>query len=257
MTERIRAFVVDDEEPGRTRVLELLRRDEEVEVVGTASDGQQAIAALGDRQVDLLFLDIQMPLVDGFGVLRALPHDAAPVTIFVTAFDQFAIEAFEVHALDYLLKPFSDERFEDALRRAKQLIRNQEGDTVQLRLANLLSASTGEKSYLNKLILRNGGRVTFLDVKDIDWIEAQGVYILLHVGSTQTLYRSTLGQIQQKLDPNRFVRISRSATINVDCIRELQQQAGGNYLVVLRDGTKLALTKNYRPELEQWLKQSL
>jgi two-component system LytT family response regulator len=180
-----------------------------------------------------------------------------PVTIFVTAFDNFAIRAFEAHALDYLLKPFSDERFEDALQHGKEHVRNHAAGDTQMRLARLLEEAATDKSHLERIVLRSGGRITFLDVADIDWIEAEGVYIYLHVGPKKYLYRATLGQIQQKLPPARFVRISRSVTVNTSRIRELQPLAHGTYTVVLKDGTELTLTKGYRPDVEGWLKQPL
>jgi len=255
--EKIRTLIVDDEEPGRTRVLELLKRDDDIQVVGIACDGREAVSAINDSQVDIVFLDVQMPLLDGFGVLREIPPNRAPIPIFVTAFDKFAIRAFEAHALDYLLKPFSDERFEDALVHAKNQVRSHAAGSVQLHLARFLEESANEKSHLDRIILRNSGRITFLNVAHIDWIEAEGVYIYLHVGQKKVLYRATLGQIQQKLDPHRFVRISRSVTVNVDRIRELHQHTNGSYIVVLRDGIELALTKGYRSDIENWLKQSL
>jgi two-component system LytT family response regulator len=255
--EKIRTLIVDDEEPGRTRVLELLKRDDDIQVVGIASDGREAVSAINDSSVDIVFLDVQMPLLDGFGVLRRIPPNRAPIPIFVTAFDSFAIRAFEAHALDYLLKPFSDERFEDALTHAKNQVKSHATGNVQLHLARFLEESANEKSHLDRIILRNNGRITFLNVTDIDWIEAEGVYIYLHMGQKKLLYRATLGQMHQKLDPQRFVRISRSVTVNVDRIRELQQHTNGNYIVVLRDGIELSLTKGYRSDIENWLKQSL
>jgi two-component system LytT family response regulator len=195
--------------------------------------------------------------LDGFGVLREITPSRMPVTIFVTAFDNFAIRAFEAHALDYLLKPFSDERFEDALQHGKEHVRNHAAGDTQMRLARLLEEAATDKSHLERIVLRSGGRITFLDVADIDWIEAEGVYVYLHVGPKRYLYRATLGQIQQKLPPTRFVRISRSVTVNTSRIRELQPLAHGTYTVVLKDGTELTLTKGYRPDVEGWLKQPL
>jgi two-component system LytT family response regulator len=258
MTVRIRALVADDEQPGRDRVLELLSRDPDVEIAGVAADGEEAVALIkATTPLDLLFLDIQMPKLDGFGVLRKIAPTEIPMTIFITAFDNFAIRAFEAHALDYLLKPFSDERFEATMQRAKNHISNRAVGNAQIRLARLLEEAATDKSCIERIILKSGGRITFLDVGDIDWIEAEGVYVSLHVGTKKYLYRATLGQMQQKLDATRFVRISRSVTVNVDRIRELQPQAHGNHSVVLKNGAELTLTKGYRPDIETWLKQEL
>src|SRR5258708_11134664 len=173
--EKIRTLIVDDEEPGRTRVLQLLKRDDDIQVVGIACDGREAVSAINDSPVDIVFLDVQMPLLDGFGVLREIPPNRAPIPIFVTAFDSFAIRAFEAHALDYLLKPFSDERFEDALTHAKNQVKSHAAGSLQFHLAPFLQQPANEKSHLARILLPNTGRITFLNNAHIDWLEAESV----------------------------------------------------------------------------------
>ncbi|HEY8551154.1 MAG TPA: LytTR family DNA-binding domain-containing protein [Vicinamibacterales bacterium] len=262
---RIRTLVVDDEKPARMRLLDLLQRDPEIEVVGAARDGREAVELVRARDPHLLFLDIQMPVLDGFGVLREIGPRQLPFTIFVTAYDKYAIQAFEAHALDYLMKPFSDERFERALKRVCGFIRSQPPDgaaaqDLAARLASLLDerAGTNERSgYLERVVLKANGRVTFLDVADVDWIEASGVYVYLHVGTRSYLYRSSVANLLQRLDPRRFVRVHRSAAVNTERIRELQPRSHGDYTVILKDGTEVLMSRAYRSELEHWLRQPL
>jgi two-component system LytT family response regulator len=207
-----------------------------------------------------MFLDIQMPALDGFGALREIGPSLMPVTIFVTAYDRYAIQAFEAHALDYLLKPFSDERFEAALERARSHIRIKAASEIGQRIASLLtqrSARAPEGGFMERIVLKSGGRVTFLDVSDIDWIEAAGVYVNLHAGRKSLLYRATVGQMEQRLDPRRFVRVHRSAMVNTDRIKELQPRSHGDYVVLLKDGAELTLSRGYRSQFEAWLRQSL
>jgi two-component system LytT family response regulator len=262
---RIRTIVVDDEKPARSRLLELLARDPEIEVVGVGRDGVEALELIRAQRPQLLFLDIQMPLLDGFGVLRELEPESTPFTVFVTAYDQYAIQAFEAHALDYLMKPFSDERFERALKRVCQFIRHvpadaSETEDLAARLAALLderAAADARAGYLERVVLKANGRVTLLDVTDVDWIEASGVYVYLHVGQKSHLYRSSVAYLLQRLDPRKFVRIHRSAAVNTDRIRELQPRSHGDYTVVLKDGTEVLMSRAYRSELEHWLRQPL
>lgn len=256
----IRTLVVDDEKPARLRLLELLQREKDVEVVGVASDGDEAVELIRRQAPDVLFLDVQMPGLDGFGVLDALGPDQLPVTVFVTAYDKYAIQAFDAHAVDYLLKPFSDQRFEDALHHARKYLSN--GAVRELGGAIVAAArerqSVDERSgYLERVVLKSPGCVTFLDVADIDWIEAAGVYVYLHVGTKSHLYRSSVTQLCQRLDPSRFVRIHRSATVNTSRLRELRPRSHGDYTVVLKSGTELTLSRGYRINLEAWLKQPL
>jgi two-component system LytT family response regulator len=258
--DRIRTLVVDDEKPARTRLLELLQREPDIDVVGEARDGREALALVETHAPQLMFLDIQMPDLDGFSVLGAIEPQHLPVTIFVTAYDRYAIQAFEAHALDYLLKPYSDQRFEAALKRVCEFIRSRSATELNARMAGLLeerSSLDAGSGFLDRLVLKSGGRVTFLDVSEVDWIEASGVYVNLHVGSKMHLYRSSVAHLLHRLDPKRFVRVHRSAAVNTDRIQELQPRSHGDYTVVLKDGTELIMSRGYRSQFEQWLRQPL
>jgi two-component system LytT family response regulator len=253
--ETVRTVIADDEKPARRRLLELLEREPGVEVVSAARDGREAVELIERDRPDLLFLDIQMPELDGMGVVRTVGPEQMPATIFVTAYDQYAIQAFEAQALDYLLKPFSDERFEAALRRARALIAARKAGELQQRMGRWIDPKAD--TSLKRLALKSKGRVTFLDVDRIDWIEAAGVYVNLHTSEKSHLYRATIGQMLEKLDPEKFVRVHRSAAVHTGRIRELQTLGHGEYIVVLNDGTEVKLSRKYRPELEQWLRQPL
>ena len=259
---RIRCLIADDEKPARLRLEELIQRQPGLELAGTAADGRQAVELLRRSQPDLLFLDVQMPELDGFGVLAEVGPEAMPVTIFVTAYDRYAIRAFEAHAIDYLLKPFSDERFEAALERARRWIEAQRASELTQRLVELAAAAEAGghqagKRGIDRIVLKSGGRVTFLNTGEIDWIEAAGVYVYLHAGGKTHLYRSTIGQLCAKLDPRRFVRVHRSAAVNTERIRELHPRSHGDYTILLQDGTELTLSRKYRAALESWLGQPL
>lgn len=260
MSATIRVIVVDDEKPARMRLLELLRRESEIGMVGTAADGREALDLIRAERPDVLFLDVQMPGLDGFGVLRQLSRDEMPVTIFVTAYDKYAIQAFDAHAVDYLLKPFSDERFEAALRQARRYL----GTEASKELGENVAAAAQERSsvnersgFLERVVLKSNGCVRFLDVDEIDWIEAAGVYVYLHVGTKTHLYRSSVAQLVQRFDPKRFVRIHRSAAVNTSRIRELQARSHGDFTLVLKDGTELTLSRGYRAHIEGWLRQPI
>jgi two-component system, LytTR family, response regulator len=258
--DRIRALIVDDEKPARRRLMELLRREPDIEVAAEAVDGREAVALVQAHAPDLMFLDIQMPDLDGFAVLAALEPEQVPVTVFVTAYDRYAIQAFEARAIDYLLKPYSDQRFEAALRRACQFIRSRGAGEPHHRLGALLddrAAANPEGGYLERLVLKTAGRVTFIGVEDVDWIEASGVYVNLHLGQRSHLYRSSLAHLLQRLDPKRFVRVHRSLAVNTDRIRELQPRSHGDYTVVLKSGIELVMSRGFRPQFEHWLRQPL
>lgn len=257
---KIRVVVVDDEMPACARILELLEKQPDFEIAGVAHGGAEAVQRIRNESPDLIFLDVQMPGMDGFGVLRELIPHRTPLTIFVTAYDKYAIKAFEAHAFDYLLKPFSDERFEAALQRARDHIRTQAAGELSLRLARLLEKPIGPAErvgYLERIAIKSAGRVIFLEVRDIDWIEAAGVYVYLHVGPKAHLYRATIGQLIERLDPEKFVRVHRSTIINTDRILELQPRTHGDYGIILKNRTELTLSRGYRSQLEGWLRQPL
>src|SRR5579859_374349 len=252
---KIRTLIVDDEPLGRERVRTLLARDEDIEVVGESGDGKKAIAAIEKLKPDLVFLDVQMPEVDGFGVLEAISGEQAPAIVFVTAFDKYAVQAFEVHALDYLLKSFDPERFEATLKRAKEAIRRSREGAPNERLAGLIEDLEAKKKRPARLVIRAAGRITFLRVDEIDWIEAADNYVRVHVGKEAHLVRETLQALETRLDPGKFLRIHRSHLVNLERIRELQPVFHGDYLVRLIDGTELTLSRNYREKLIEPLGQ--
>jgi two-component system LytT family response regulator len=257
---RIRVLIVDDEEPARERLLRLLQEKRDIEIAGVVQCGVEAVSLMKEREVDLLFLDIQMPGLDGFSTLRQIPAKQRPLTVFVTAYDKYALQAFESHAFDYLLKPFSDERFEAVLELSREYLQTKAASELGLRLAKLLdetdNGQLGSKAR-DQIILRDRGRVRFLNVKDLDWIEAAGMYVYLHVGSQSHIYGAMLGQLQERLNPRQFVRVNRSAIINAERILELQLQPHGGYVIVMKNGAQVPLSRGYRSQLEGWLHQSL
>jgi two-component system LytT family response regulator len=262
----IRTLIVDDEPAAREGIRVLLREDPEIEIVGECPDGDSAARAIRDDPPDLVLLDVQMPGRDGFELLREIGPERLPAVVFVTAYDQYALRAFEVHAVDYLLKPFDDERFRQAVSRAKQQIRQGRIGDLRERLLALLHAAPGATvpgqpappaagtgGYLRRLAIRSAGRVTILGVKDIDWIEAEGDYVRVHVGKVWHLLRETMKRLEAQVDPERFVRIHRSTIVNVERIRELQPYSRGEYVVLLHDGTSLKLSRRYKDHLESVL----
>jgi two-component system, LytTR family, response regulator len=251
----LRTIVVDDEKPARTRLINLLSRHEDVEIVGVARNGREAVALIRAEEPDLVFLDVQMPGLDGLGVVEEITPARMPPTIFITAYEQYALDAFNLHAFGYVLKPFSDERVESALTHVRKFIcepadRDADGGPAE-------DAAAAPGKHLERLVIRSPGRVTFLPVDDIDWIEACGVYVNLHVGGREFLYRSSVAHLLQRLDPERFVRIHRSAVVNTSRVRELHPRSHGDYTVVLKDGRELLLSRAHRAGLEHWLRQRL
>jgi two-component system LytT family response regulator len=244
----MRVLIVDDEPLACERLRTLLDGERDVAIVGECHDGSAAVAAVQDLAPDLVFLDVQMPEMDGFAVLESLREP--PVVIFVTAFDRFAIRAFEVCALDYLLKPFDRERFGKALGRARAEYERRSASDLGARMQSLLAELRGRKGHLDRIVVRAGGRVLFLRVEELDWIEAAGNYVRLHSGAEEYLYRETLSRMEAALDPSRFARIHRSAIVNVERIKELHPLFRGDYTVVLRDGRELTLSKSYRERLK-------
>ncbi|MGH9766915.1 MAG: LytR/AlgR family response regulator transcription factor [Blastocatellia bacterium] len=253
--EKIRALIVDDEPLARERIADLLADDAEVEIIGECGDGLAAVAAIENHKPDLIFLDVQMPELDGFGVLEAI--EEAPVIVFVTAYDQYALRAFEVHALDYLLKPFDRERFDKALQRAKHQIARERAGSVNRELVALLADLKSRPKPLERLVIKTGGRVFFLRVDEIDWIEAAANYVKLHVGKESHLLRETINGLAAKLDPDKFLRIHRSIIINLERVKELQPWFHGDYVVILQDGTQLTSSRNYREQLRKLLGKSV
>jgi two-component system LytT family response regulator len=254
---KIRAIIVDDEPLGRERIRTLLREDADVDVVGEAADGRQAIAAVERLRPDLLFLDVQMPEMDGFAVLDAIADKHMPAIIFVTAYDRYAVQAFEVHALDYLLKAFDRERFESAVARAKEEIRRSREGILNERLLTLLEDLESRKQQATRLVIKASGRIFFLPVEEIDWVEAADNYVRIHAAGKEHLMRETLQSLEGRLDPAMFLRVHRSTIVNIDRIRELQPMFHGDYALRLCDGTELTLSRNYRDKLGESLARFL
>ena len=245
----VRVLLVDDELLARDLLREMLKSDSQVEIVGESVNGQEALEAIRLHSPDLIFLDVQMPGVGGFELLEALGKDA-PHVIFVTAYDQYAVRAFEVNALDYLLKPFDQERFDVAWQRARaQLMRERNGGADQRILALLEEIKAGNK-YLERLVIKGGGRIYFLETADIDWIEAEGNYVSVHSAKKSHLLRETISSLESQLDPKKFVRIHRSSIVRLDHIQELQPWFHGEYRIILHDGTQLTLSRNYKEKLQ-------
>jgi two-component system, LytTR family, response regulator len=253
----IRTIIADDEILARKKLRVLLSSESGLDVVAECRDGKQTIAAVQTYKPDLLLLDIQMPDLDGFQVLDQISSDRMPVVIFTTAYDHYAIRAFEAHALDYLLKPFNQERLHHALERVKAELLKSHEQNLKARILDLLSEAKPESQQLRRLVIRTAGRVVFLDLDEVDWIEAAANYVKLHVGKDSFLLREGIGHISARLDPEHFVRIHRSSIVNVSRIRELQPCDSGEYIAVLRDGKELSCSRGCRPQLQRLIERSL
>jgi len=250
-SKKLQVLVVDDEAPARRKILRLLRQEPDVQIVGEAGGAEAAIAAIEKQRPDLVFLDVQMPGVDGFGVVQAIAPKDMPRIVFVTAHDQYALRAFEVHAFDYLLKPFSEERFREVLRRACDK-HEQASSGFASRLQDLLLQIQQERSYSHRLLVQANGRAYFVPVREITWVEADRNYLLLHCGTKSYTQRGTLESLQEALDPKLFVRINRGSLVRLDAVKELQPWFHGEYKVILQDATELRWSRRYvnqRPEL--------
>ena len=245
----IRTLIADDEPLARERVRMLLDSEAEFEIVSECSNGTEALHAIQKLSPDLVFLDVQMPELTGFDVLDRLDPTRMPTVIFVTAYDQYALKAFEVCALDYLLKPFDRERFTKTLARAKVELERRKTGLASEQLLKFIAELQRHKKHADKFIIRAGGRVFFLRTDEIDWIEAAGNYVRLHAGKDEYLYRETMTKLESQLDPERFARIHRSTIVNIERIKELQPWFHGDYMVMLRDNRKLVLSRGYRPRL--------
>jgi two-component system LytT family response regulator len=262
--EKIRTLIVDDEPDTRKGIKTLLEADSDIQVIGECSNGLEAIGSIEALTPDLVFLDIQMPGKDGFEVLEAIDLNKAPTLVFVTAWDKYALKAFEVSAIDYLLKPFSDERFHQALERAKKHRRQHQAEEFSRRLMTLVDHyrqaedHAVEQSFpaakqLNRFLIRSKDEITFVPVEDVDWLEAVGYYTRIHSGKRSHLLRGNLGAIEAQLDPTRFARIHRSTIVNLARIKKLQKWFHGGCLAVLVDGTELKVSRHNRQRLESLL----
>jgi two-component system LytT family response regulator len=250
---QIRVLLVDDELLAREMIREMLADDLEAVIIGECINGEEAVAAIAEHTPDLVFLDVQMPESTGFEVLETLKNGYVPHVIFVTAYDQYAVRAFEVHALDYLLKPFDRERFDACWQRAKEQILKERNGRLDERILTLLEELKAGSKYLERLVIKSGGRVFFLETDEIDWIEAEGNYVSVHSGKKSHLLRETISSLESQLDPKKFRRIHRSAIVQLDKIKELQPWFHGEYRVILHSGAQVMLSRNYRENLQEAL----
>ena len=266
-----RVLLADDEAIARRRLVRFLRAEADVQIVAECNGGAEALEALETQPVDLAILDVQMPDVDGLQIVATRGAERMPTVIFVTAYDEFAVRAFEVHALDYLLKPVTAERFHAAFTRARHHVErsmsSERGDKLAALLAQVLArnpALAGVDTkvlplprHSDRLTIKSDGRVTFVKTSDVDWVQADGNYVRVHTGSVSHLIRETLGAVEAILDPDQFSRIHRSTIVNLDRIRELQPWFAGDYVVILKDGTQLKLSRTYREHLQTRLRAVL
>lgn len=266
-----RVVLVDDEPAARRGLRLLLGPETDVEIVGEAGDTASAIEVIRAHRPDLVFLDVQIPGGDGFDVLRALPAADRPLVVFVTAYNQHALQAFDVHAVDYLLKPFDDQRFRDTLLRVREALRSRQTASLSAKVDQLLAQFAGasgggamaaggedpESAFSDRILVKAAGEIFFLKPSEIDWIEAEGDYMKFHVGGKSHLMRETMARLEERLDPKRFVRIHRSTIVNLDRVRKLSPSFVGEYAVVLQDGTKLKLSRGYQDRLQTHLKGML
>ena len=259
----IRTLIVDDEPLGRGGIRARLQNEPDIEIIGECTNGRLAVEAIHELAPDLLFLDVQMPGMNGFEVLKIIGAATLPAVIFVTAFDEYALRAFDVHALDYLLKPIDDERFKLALERARLQLRQKTESTLGQQIAALLAAlpanatpTKAEAKARDRFVIKSGGRITFVKAEEVDWIEAVGDYAQLHVGTQTYLVRETMTTLAAELDA-RFLRIHRSFIVNTNCIRELHSLFNGEYNVILHDGTELKSGRSYREQLRQYFGDAL
>jgi two-component system LytT family response regulator len=250
-TPRTRVLIVDDEPLARERIRTLLEEEPAFELAGEAADGSAGAEAILSLRPDLVFLDVQMPGADGFDLIEAVGADKMPFVVFVTAYDRYALRAFDVHALDYLLKPFDRERFHEALARAQAQIDRNTGGDIERRLAAIVQDLKPARARTDRFVVKSGGRIFFVRTAEIDWIEAAGNYVKLHVGNDSHLIRETMNAVETKLSPDMFVRIHRCHIVNIEQVRELQPWFNGEYVVFLKNGTRLTLSRGYRERLQE------
>jgi two-component system, LytTR family, response regulator len=256
-SEGLCVLVADDEAPARQRIIDLLRGDSRVAAIVEAPNGLSAVETIQNRRPDLVFLDVQMPELNGLEVIAEVGAERMPLTVFVTAYDEHAIRAFEANALDYLLKPFSDERFEVTMARVSIRMDERSVREFGRRILRMVSGAPASDLPLDRLVVKSGGSTRFVRVVDIDWIEAAGAYANLHIGGKELLYRAALNELGERLDPVRFVSIHRSAIVNIESILRLEPISHGEFEMILKDGSRSRISRTYRGQLEKRLGQPL
>lgn len=248
--ERIKVLTVDDERLAREYIRGLLKSEPDIEIVGESGNGRDAARAIIEKSPDLVFLDVQMPGMDGLSMLKTVDLERLPLIIFTTAYEEYAIRAFEFHALDYLLKPFDPPRFKRALDYARDRLREpQQVENESAQIAELLKSLAEKPRHLERLLIKMNGRIVFLQTKEIDWIRSDDKYVHLNFGKQSHLVRQSLSALKAQLDPETFVQINRSVIVNAERIKELQPMFSGEYVVLMRDGTELTLSRNYKNAL--------
>jgi two-component system LytT family response regulator len=249
----IRTVIADDEPLARGKLRLLLQSEPDVRLVAECCNGPETIEAVRTQRPDLLLLDIEMPEAGGFEVLQALKAEETPFVIFTTAYDDYAVRAFEAEALDYLLKPFAEERLHEAIGRARQQLTLHKNIISPQRLREFLAHAPSRSGFLERLVIKSAGRVVFLNVEEIDWIEAAANYVRIHTGKESHLMRESIGRMAERLDSSRFVRVHRSVIVNVSKIRELQACNSGEHILILRNGKQLPCSRGYRSALEPFI----
>ena len=255
--DKVKILIVDDEPLGRKMVRQMLNAHSDVEIIGECENGADAILKTKSSSPDLIFLDIQMPKMDGFSFIKEIANEKQPAIIFVTAYDEYAIRAFEVNAADYLLKPYNQERFEQAFERGVQQVQNSNTDEINEQLREFLSENKSPRDFVQRFIIKSSGRVFFLKSDEVFWIEAEGNYVMMHTKNNHYLFREAISKLEETLNPQKFQRIGRSTIVNLDFVQELQPWFRGNYKVILKDGTELKLSPHYRPNLNKYFAGTL
>lgn len=253
--QNLRIIIVDDEPIAREGVRVQVRRHSDAEIIAECENGLEAVDKIRDLNPDIVFLDVQMPGMDGFEVLQNLSVDQSPIIVFVTAYDKYALKAFEVRAVDYLLKPFDAERFEKAFNRAKAQVLQVNDESVSLKLRTLIDAVRPTQKYLERLVVKSSGRIFFLQVAEIDWIEAADNYVDVHLGRESHLIRETLTGLENKLNPDQFLRVRHSAIVNINHIKELHPILKGAYEIILNNGTKISSSRRYYKNIVELLEK--
>jgi len=250
--ETIKTIIVDDEPLACKRMGNLLKEDADVEIIDICKNGKEAIESINENKPALVFLDIQMPEVDGFDVIKNINPDPTPVIVFVTAYDEYAVRAFEVNAFDYLLKPFKPERLEDALQRAKKVIRDTPENVLNEKISDLIDTLKESDHHIKRLMVKSSGQYFFLKVNDIEWIEAAGNYVRIHSDHKKYLIRNTMVNMAKKLDPKSFYRIHRSSIVNINKVKSMEKWFHGDYKVKMQSGEELTMSRNYKELLERF-----